>query len=48
MRAIKKGKAPKHLRKGKKMEEQKPLTITTHVDASSPTLSKLCTPGSKF
>jgi type VI protein secretion system component Hcp len=48
MRAIKKGKAPKHLHKGKKIEEQKPLTITPHLDASSPTLSKLCTSGTKF
>ena len=45
MRAIKKGKAPKHLRKGKKMEEQKPLTITTHVDMSSPTLTNMCASG---
>lgn len=48
MGAIKKGKALKHLRKGKKMEEQKPLSITKLVDKSSPTLTKLCSPGSKF
>jgi type VI protein secretion system component Hcp len=48
MGAIKKGKAVKHLRKGKKMEEQKPLSITNHVDVSSPTLDKLCTSGTKF
>jgi type VI protein secretion system component Hcp len=45
MGAIKKGKALKQLRKGKKMEEQKPLTITTHVDMSSPTLTNMCASG---
>lgn len=45
MKATKKSKAAKHLRKGKKMEAQKPLSvthvdisITKHVDVSSPKL----------
>ncbi len=38
MGAIKKGKAAKRLRKGRKMEEQKPLSITKVVDSSSSTL----------
>lgn len=46
MGAIKKGKAAKHLRKGKKMEDQKPLTKV--VDASSPTLFNNCATGTHF
>ncbi|MGA7913937.1 MAG: hypothetical protein WCA00_01780 [Candidatus Acidiferrales bacterium] len=39
MGAIKKGKSAKHLHKGKKMEEQKPLlTIHKVVDQPSPKL----------
>jgi hypothetical protein len=40
MGAIKKGKAAKHLHKGKKMEEQKPLSITKVVDATSPIIGR--------
>jgi hypothetical protein len=45
MGAIKKGKAVKHLRKGKKMEEQKPLSIAKLVDKSSSILPNVCVTG---